>query len=261
MRGALGIPDSAVVYGRIGPASMGKWSPVLIRAFNTVAKQSPKAWLAVCGLPDGMKVLVRSLPADVRSRIVELPVTSDDTELRRYYSLMDVFVHASQKGESFGMVLCEAMLAGLPVVTLNTPLRDNSQIEVVPNGVAGFVVNDLNQTVDAMLLLERDANVYQSFAGQGPNWVRENYDIPIVINRLLKIARTVLGCSSTEEIQENSLQFAPELLNVRANSYRDLLSSAGVKQSPLKSLLTSVINRSISRKGIRFVRSCQSMFH
>ena len=44
---------------------------------------------------------------------------------------MDGFLHVSRIGESFGMVLCEAMLCGVPVVTLSTPLKDNSQLEVV----------------------------------------------------------------------------------------------------------------------------------
>lgn len=105
----------------------------MIFAFQAVAQAEPRAWLAVCGLPESLQAMVSKLPEAIRSRIIELPMTDSDEELSRYYGLMDVFVHVSEKGESFGMVLCEAMLSGAPVTTLSTPLRDNSQIEVVPN--------------------------------------------------------------------------------------------------------------------------------
>ena len=259
VRRASGIPDDALVFGRVGQGSLAKWSPLLIQAFEAVATQLPTAWLAVCGLPDRLKDMVRLLPASVRSRVVELPMTNSDAQLRQYYGLMDVFVHASEKGESFGMVLCEAMLSGLPVITLNTPLRDNSQIEVVPHRTAGIVVSDLKQMVDGMLAMKENPPAYRSMALQAPQWVRDTYDIPVVTRRLVAIAPMVLASTSSQELARRLSELPGDLTKAPADSYRTLLSSAGVKQKLVESLATSLVNRPISRRAIRFVRSSQSL--
>lgn len=96
-RGEFGIPEDAFVFGRVGQASPPKWSPVLIAAFDAVSKVKPNAWLAVCGMPYSLNEKSSRLPENIRSRIVELPITDSDVELRRYYSLMDTFVHVCQK--------------------------------------------------------------------------------------------------------------------------------------------------------------------
>jgi glycosyltransferase involved in cell wall biosynthesis len=259
IRRASGIPDDALVFGRVGQASITKWSPLLIQAFEAVATQVPTAWLAVCGLPDRLRDMVRLLPAAVRSRVVELSMTNSDAQLRQYYGLMDVFVHASEKGESFGMVLCEAMLSGLPVITLSTPLRDNSQIEVVPHGTAGIVVSDLKQMVDGMLAMKENQPAYRSMALHAPKWVRDTYDIPVVTRRLVAIAPMVLASTSSEELARRLSDLPGDLTKAPADSYRTLLSSAGVKQKFVESLATSLVNRPTSRRAIRFVRSSQSL--
>ncbi len=184
-------------------------------------------------------------------------MTSDDTELRRYYGLMDVFVHAAEKGESFGMVLCEAMLSGLPVITLNTPLRDNSQIEVVPHGKAGFVVNSLKQTIDAMLACANDSVRFQEMGRKAPIWVQESFDIPVVTRKLLAIAPIALAATSSHELAQR-LSEAKLMTEAPPNLYRELFAAAGVNPSFRQRVLTSWINRPVSRRAIYVLRSFQS---
>ena len=50
---------------------------------------------------------------------------------------MDVFLHLSRIGESFGLVLVEAAQIGLPIATLATPLKDDAQGEIVRRMHAG----------------------------------------------------------------------------------------------------------------------------
>lgn len=187
-RRAFRIPEEAFVFGRIGQATLPKWSPKMIAAFEAVAKAEPKAWLAVCGMPDVLREVAAKPPDDVRKGIVELPTTNIDTELRRYYGLMDAFVHVSEKGESFGLVLCEAMLCEVPVITMSTPLRDNIQIEVVPNGKAGIVVQNLPQLIHAMLESQKHTKKLQAMRRVARQSVVERFDIPVVTQRLVELA-------------------------------------------------------------------------
>ena len=255
IRQSFGIPENALVYGRVGQPMDGKWSPMLIRAFEVVAKDLPDAWLALCGMPDRLRAMVQSLPAAIRARVLELPITSSDPELRRYYGLMDVFVHSSEKGESFGMVLCEAMLSGLPVITVSTPLRDNSQIEVVKHNKTGIVVQTLPQMIQAMLRLQGDTAFYSSARRQAPGWVRSNYDISIVTQKLLAIAPIALAATSGEDLTRRLTDLPGTIEPVSASKYRDLLNSVEINQSWHDGLLTALINRPAGRRAISFVRS------
>jgi glycosyltransferase involved in cell wall biosynthesis len=255
IRKSFGVPEGAVVYGRVGQPLEGKWSPILIHAFKAVAERVPNARLAVCGLPERLKAMVADLPPAIRARALELPITNDDAELRRYYALMDIFVHSSEKGESFGLVLCEAMLSGLPVITMSTPLRDNSQIEVVPHNEAGIVVQSLPEMIEAMLRLQEDSAFYESARRRAPVWVRNSYDISIVSRKLLDIAPVALAATSSQDLMQRLASLPGTIESVSAGKYRDLLSSVEIKQSWRDSLLTSLVNRPGSRRAIAVVRS------
>lgn len=65
-----------------------------------------------------------------------LPPIADDVLLRDYYWSADVFAHSARRGESFGNVIFEALLCGLPVVYRSRPLRDNTPWEL--KGKRGF---------------------------------------------------------------------------------------------------------------------------
>ena len=259
MRREFGIPLDAIVFGRVGQPFVMKWSPILIQAFRVAAQQLPNAWLAVCGMPDELRSMVNRLPAETRSRVVELPMTNSDAELRRYYGLMDVFVHAADKGESFGLVLCEAMLAGLPVFTLSTPFRDNSQIEVVRHRKEGVVVQNLEQLIEAMLTCKRNDASFESMKLEAPRWVWESFDISVVSRRLLSLASICLAATSSEELLRRLAEIPGMVSAAEPGYYRTLLASAGITPSFTKNFITSVINRPATRHTIRFARSAQSI--
>ena len=259
IRRDLGIPPDAIVFGRVGQPMMGKWSPILIQAFKAVAQQLPNAWLVVCGMPEELRGMVNQLPAETRSRVVELPMTNSDAELRRYYGLMDVFVHTSSKGESFGLVLCEAMLAGLHVITLSTPFRDNSQIEVVRHRKEGIVVQNLQQLIEAMLTSKQDDAGYKSMQLAAPRWVWESFDISVVSQRLLSLASICLAATSSEELVRGLAAIPGIVSAIEPGYFRTLLASAGIAPSFAENMITSMINRPTTRQVIRFVRSAQSI--
>lgn len=259
-RRAFGIPEEAFVFGRIGQATPPKWSPGLITAFEAVAKAKPDAWLAACGMPDFLREMAAKLPGDIRNRIVELPITNSDAELRRYYGLMDAFVHVSEKGESFGLVLCEAMLCELPVITMSTPLRDNSQIEVVPNGKAGIVVQSLPQLIRAMLDCQRDSMALQAMRRNARQSVIDRFDIPVVTQRLVTLAKIALASQSSEDLARRLNANGAFETQAPPTLYKELLAAAGLRQSLSERILLPLVNQPFSRKAISFTRAVQSRF-
>jgi len=176
LRTALRIPQGAFVAGRVGQPSTYKWSPLTLRAFDQLADKDPKAYLVLLGAPQEIKWSLKR--SKHRDRVRILPAISNDTDLRSVYSMMDVFVHASAQGESFGYVLCEAMLCEVPVVTIDTPWADNSQREIV--GPGGLVSTKPSEFLKALNEIARNPQRRKSMGRAGRESVIERFDSSVV---------------------------------------------------------------------------------
>jgi phosphatidyl-myo-inositol alpha-mannosyltransferase len=87
---------------------------ILLRAFEMLAAERPGLRLLVAGHGDADEALAKT-PGWLRDRIVMLGQVSDADKVRVYHSV-DVFCAPNTGGESFGIVLAEAMAAGAPIV-------------------------------------------------------------------------------------------------------------------------------------------------
>ena len=117
--------------GRLEPR---KGFGVALRAFGRLAGRHPDLRLVVAGEGTERSALDGLDPA-VRSRVLELG-TVPHADLPGCYAAADVFVSPATGGESFGIVLVEAMAAGVPVVASDIP----GYREVVRAGVDGLLV-------------------------------------------------------------------------------------------------------------------------
>ncbi len=110
----LGLPLSAWVVGNAGRLHPDKDQVTLIRAFaQALPKLPPGSLLAIMGagrLDATLKSLTNELGIDDSVRFLGHVPNG-----RRYFKAFDVFALSSDH-EPFGMVLLEAMAAGLPIV-------------------------------------------------------------------------------------------------------------------------------------------------
>lgn len=104
--GALGF------LGRLDEPRKGL--PVLLEAFRLLAPHRPGLRLLVAG-PGDLDEIRDNVPEELARRVVLLGQVSERDKVRAYHSV-DVFVAPNLGGESFGIVLAEAMAAGAPIV-------------------------------------------------------------------------------------------------------------------------------------------------
>jgi phosphatidylinositol alpha-mannosyltransferase len=118
----------------VGRLDARKGFPTAVEAFALLAEERPGLRLIVVG--DGPdRAAVATLPASIRDR-VSLLGTIPNVDLPPYLAACDVYLGPSVGGESFGVVLVEAMAAGLPVVASDIA----GYSEVVRAGVDGLLV-------------------------------------------------------------------------------------------------------------------------
>jgi glycosyltransferase involved in cell wall biosynthesis len=127
-----GIPPDVPLAVAVGRLIEQKDHATLLRAFALVRDRHSGARLAILGsgpLEDETRRLVGELGLE------DAVVLPGRTEIREWLERADVFVHTS-RWEGFGIVLLEAMLAGLPVVAT----RVSAVPEIVVDGETGALV-------------------------------------------------------------------------------------------------------------------------
>jgi phosphatidyl-myo-inositol alpha-mannosyltransferase len=107
----------------LGRLEHRKGADVAVRAFHMLAAERPGLHLRVLGdgpLRGTLERLAEDAPADVAARL-ELAGRVDPADLPRLLADADVAVLPARGGESFGIVLLEAMAAGVPIVATDIP--------------------------------------------------------------------------------------------------------------------------------------------
>jgi glycosyltransferase involved in cell wall biosynthesis len=129
---AAGVPPGAPLAVAVGRLIAQKDHATLLRAFALVHARLPQATLAILG-SGPLEAEIRALAAELG--LQDAVVLPGRTEIRDWLERADVFAHSS-RWEGFGIVLLEAMLAGLPVVAT----RVSAVPEVVVDDETGLLV-------------------------------------------------------------------------------------------------------------------------
>jgi glycosyltransferase involved in cell wall biosynthesis len=116
-RERLGLPQNGFIFGNVGRLHPVKDQETLLRAFAKVSDYLSDSFLVLMGegkLEQELKCLAEEL--GLSSRVIFLGMVADGPN---YFKTFDLFVLTSTK-EPFGMVLIEAMAAGVPVISSKT---------------------------------------------------------------------------------------------------------------------------------------------
>jgi glycosyltransferase involved in cell wall biosynthesis len=115
-------------------------------------------------------------------------------KVKNIYAAGDIFVYAS-KSETQGMVLTEAMYAGLPIVAVNAMgVKD-----IVGNQITGILVKENKQDfVDAVVRLLNDENLCKKFSENAKKSANENYTNKICTQKMFELYREVIERKKTK---------------------------------------------------------------
>ena len=160
---------------------------VLLRAFELLAAQRPGLRLLVAGPGDLDEVRAKVTDA-IRDRLILLGRVTQEDKARFYHSV-DVFCAPNTGGESFGVVLIEAMAAGAPIVASDLDafqlvLRDGRAGELFPAGDPAALAAAASRLLD-------DPSLRARLSAAATDAVRA-YDWPMVARDVVKVYEAVV---------------------------------------------------------------------
>lgn len=187
----LGLDPSRPTVVRVGRDDDRKWADILVQMTPHLFRLIPDAQVLFVGCTARRRAQLERLGTWERIRCV--PSTSDPARIAAFYSAADVFASASSIGESFGLAIAEAMAIGRPVVTSSTPWTDNAQVEVVDNGVNGWVANHPRAFAEAVADLLTNSNRRAAFGQAAAEKATRTWHPVLLTRRLEDLFEALVG--------------------------------------------------------------------
>jgi len=170
-REGLGVKPGEVVFGQLCRPDPRRWSEMPLQAFRRAQR--------VCG---HLKFLIREPPPEIAKsiarssdadRFIILPVTADPEELRRTIASLDVVLHYSSVGESFGYGIAEPMNLGKPAIVNFAPWNNMAPLELVRHGECGFAAATAEGMTKAIVWLGSDPEKRRQMGERAQNRIRQ----------------------------------------------------------------------------------------
>jgi phosphatidyl-myo-inositol alpha-mannosyltransferase len=164
-----------------------KGLPVLLEAMRTVVRMHPGARLLIAGRGDADEV--RGLIGDDLRAHVALLGELTEADKAAFLRSVDIYCAPNLLGESFGVVLIEALAAGAPIVASDL----DAFVRVLEDGEAGVVVRrgDPTALADALCGLLADPARMAELSARGAR-AAAVYDWDVLARRILAVYEMVL---------------------------------------------------------------------
>jgi 1,2-diacylglycerol 3-alpha-glucosyltransferase len=224
-RRAKGIPDDAFVVGHVGRLAPEKNMGFLAEAVAGFLRRTPGARFLLVGEGPSKQEVVATLERRGVSGRVHTAGILRGRELASAYKAMDVFAFASLT-ETQGMVLTEAMAAGVPVVAVDAP----GAREVVRDRENGRLV----ARIDAEAFEEALRWVAERIPGdrrrlaEAVAGTARNFSMPRTAAKLLALYETLAGTRrAPRAIETSPWTSARKLIEEEWKILRNIARAAG----------------------------------
>jgi phosphatidylinositol alpha-mannosyltransferase len=183
-----------------------KGLPVLLEAMRTVVRKHPGARLLVAGRGDADEV-GQLIGEDLRAHVRLLGELSE-ADKAAFLRSVDIYCAPNLLGESFGVVLIEALAAGAPIVASDL----DAFARVLEDGTAGILVRrgDPEALADALCELLADPARLAALSAGGAH-AAADYDWDVLARRILAVYETVLppGGGAVTAVEDDEFPAVP----------------------------------------------------
>jgi glycosyltransferase involved in cell wall biosynthesis len=192
-RDKLGLGAQAVIAGFVGRLTWEKGLDDLVQAMALLKNEAFDLHAVLVGevnpiTPDyGEKLLAEARRAGIGDRVHFFGFSKDIPGVMRDFDLLTL---PSATPETFGLVLCEAMACGKPVITTAT----GAQAEIVQDGVNGLIVppRSPHKLAAALARLAGDRELRETMGQAGHTGVTEKFGLQRMLRDVEQCYASVL---------------------------------------------------------------------
>lgn len=161
---------------------------LLIAALPAIVRQLPNVKLLIAG-PGEVTEAMAKIPIQYRGRVSFLG-RLNEIEKANFFKSIDIYVAPNTGGESFGIILAEAMAAGCSIVASNLPafelLLDSGRLgKLFTNGVS-------RELADRIIELGKDARL-RSALGIASSQAANRFDWEVVGPEIMNVYLHAIG--------------------------------------------------------------------
>ena len=207
------IPPNAFVAGTVGRLAPEKNLDFLTKAAIAFLKQNKIAHFLIAGYGPSEPQIKQSFHNENLSGRVHFLGKLEDQQLIDTYHALDCFIFSS-KSETQGLVLTEAMAAGLPVIALDAP----GVREVLKNDLNGFLL-DYDQIEDfahALLTLSHLPQEKRKSLSENAIKTASSFSIQSCTSKLLTVYQTALDNKSPDHSKNEELNWRKSIDQIKA---------------------------------------------
>ena len=181
-RAKLGLSGSKRMVFTASRLIRGKGLHLLLRAFRTILREVPEAFLVIAGVGPAKQQLV-SLAEEtgIAENVLFLGYVSQE-ELPALYSTCDLFVYPTMLYESFGISVAEAMSCACPVVAA----RSGGIATSIDHEVNGFLYSP--HRAEELIYWSVEALVNQELAKRVAKEARRKAELELSSERMIRDA-------------------------------------------------------------------------
>ena len=195
-RAELGIHQDAVVVGFHQRVDDAIASPIPLEAFSALRKKESIFLIMGGGAKYQQIADVLKVPT------IFLPHNSNENAISKFLNTLDVYAHGRSDGETFGTVLAEAMIHGLPIVTHKSTYGANAHSETIANG--GFFAFSKDEYSNILGELVGNAELRSEVGQRGREFAHSAYSHNAFKENLQKILGNIGLLDSPKERKNQS---------------------------------------------------------
>ncbi|MEO0140824.1 MAG: glycosyltransferase family 4 protein [candidate division WOR-3 bacterium] len=190
----VGIKGPKILYvGRMEPR---KGFPHILEAFKVLKRELPDAVLVACGKGPNLELYRESVPSWLKDSVLFEGFIPAEL-LPSYYASCDLYTSPAVGGETFGIVLVEAMACGTPVVASQIP----GYAQVIESGINGILTDIWNPETYAKDLIRVlvDTELYNKLRREGLK-TADKYSWPRIAEQVEALYYRILNARERGEL-------------------------------------------------------------
>lgn len=190
LRKSFGISIDAFVIWKIWRANLWKRDDMIIDIVPLICDKISDLKVVVRALPEAKIKKIKRL--GLEKYFISLPESINEKDIMLTYQLMDIMLHTSRIGECNSVAINEGMYLWLPICTKSTDFmqrtiyeRDNWQIEVIDNGINGYVENNIHKMAQYILEMYKNTPLRMTISDNNKNKALQYFDANAQTKKLI----------------------------------------------------------------------------